>query len=116
MVGKLGSKNRSEQCCEMYRLKTQMVVLLHINAEFREILNVEFVSESDIFLAESEFFVIGVKGYCQRSTCPPAVHSVIHKMRPFQTSPHPVVAVMFIRKKMENGDEGIVFPAFWSGF
>lgn len=41
-------------------------------------------------------------------------------MRPFQTSPHPVVAAMFIRKKMENGDEGIVFPkkfpAFCSGF
>lgn len=45
------------------------------------------------------------EGY-QRSTCPPAGHSVIHKMRPFQTSLHPVVvAVTFIRKKIENSDE-----------
>lgn len=58
MVGKLGSKERSELCCEMYRLKTQIVVLLHVGAEFREILNVEFISESDIFPAESEFFVV----------------------------------------------------------
>lgn len=61
-----------------------------------------------------------MKGYCQRSTCPPAGHSVIHKMRPFQSSPLPVVAVMFIRKKVENGDEGIVFrkkfPAFFLYF
>lgn len=42
----------------MYRLKTQIVVLLHVDAEFSEILNVEFISESDIFPAESEFFVV----------------------------------------------------------
>lgn len=59
MVGKLGSKKkRSEVCCEMYRLKTPTVVLLHVDAEFREIFNVEFISESDIFPAESEFFVV----------------------------------------------------------
>lgn len=45
-------------CCEMYRLKTPTVVLLHVDAEFREIFNVEFISESDIFPAESEFFVV----------------------------------------------------------
>lgn len=58
MVGKLGSKKRSELGCEMYRLKTPIVVLLHLDGEFREILNVEFISESDIFPAESEFFVV----------------------------------------------------------
>lgn len=50
-----------------------------------------------------------MNGGYQRSTCPPAGHSVIHKLRPFQTSLHPVViAVMFIRKKIENSDEETV--------
>lgn len=54
MVGKPGSKERSELCCEMYRLKTQIVVLLHVEGEFREILNVELISESEFFVLELE--------------------------------------------------------------
>lgn len=58
MVGELGSKERQELCCEMYRLTTQIVVLLHVDAEIREIWMVEFISESDFSPAESEFFVV----------------------------------------------------------
>lgn len=58
-----------------------------------------------------------MNGGYQRSTCPPAGHSVIHKMRPFQTSLHPVVvAVMFIRKKIENSDEETCVPKVLLGF
>lgn len=62
-----------------------------------------------------------MNGGYQRSTGPPAGHSVIHKMRPFQTSLHPVVAVMFVRKKTEDSDEENcvnkeVPGFFWSGF
>lgn len=58
-----------------------------------------------------------MNGGYQRSTGPPAGHSVIHKMRPFQTSLHPVVvAVMFVRKKTENSDEENCVNKEVSGF
>lgn len=42
----------------MTRLKTKTVVYRIGDPEFRESLHVEFISASDFFLAESEFFVL----------------------------------------------------------
>lgn len=86
--------------------RQKMWFLWHMDPESSEILRVGFVfSASDIFpgwvwiLCRGDG-VDGVNGGYQKSTCPPAGHSVIHKMRPFQTSLHPVVAVMSIGKKI----------------